>query len=125
MQTGTPGRARSRHRLLPYERWLADYGDRQGPGLLGSDRWRMQQNFGPDGMALLVAASVDVILGWLIAATGLALRWISVGGPAGGYLIGIGLFVILVGFVRCIQCARAGRIYRAGRPFLRVRGPFW
>jgi hypothetical protein len=72
MRVRTPGQAPARHRLLPHERWLADYGARKGPAPEGSDRRRPQQNYGPDGMALLVAGSVDATLGGLVVMTGLA-----------------------------------------------------
>ncbi len=117
MRAGKPGQAPARHRLLPYERWLADYGARRGAAPQGSDRWRMQQNYGPEGMALLQVGTATGVLGWLIGMTGMVLLFISAGSSViAQYVIGIGAFMILVGLVRIIQAGRAaGSIAMVGR----------
>ena len=121
MEGSTPGQAARRHRLLPHERWLADLGARKGAAPQGSDRWRLQQNYGPEGVALLIAASADGFLGGLIGFTGLALLFATGGSAIGYYLLGIGVLISLAGLARALQCARAGRLYRNGRPFVRAR----
>ncbi len=121
MRTRTPGQAAKHHRLLPHERWFADYGARRGPAPEGSDRWRMQQNYGPEGMALLGAASLDGTGGGFIGVIGIVT--LAAGAPTvAAYLIVIGVLIALFGMVRAIQCGRAGRIYRDGRPFIHATG---
>lgn len=80
----------------------------------------MQQNYGPEGMALLLAAVADGIPGGLIGFVGVAVLF-ATGSVIAGYLVGIGVLAISVGLVRSIQGARAGRFYRNGRPFIRAR----
>jgi len=122
MATSAPGQG-PRHRLLPHERWLADAGARRGPAPQGSDRWRMQQNYGPEGLALVQAGFANLGPGWLIAIAGIVLQFIGAGGSTlADILIGIGLIIMVAGLVRYIQAGRAGRIYRNGRAFIRAGG---
>lgn len=118
MSARTPRQESSHHRLLPHERWFADYGARRGPGREDSGRSRMQQNYGPEGMALLGAAIADGFPGSLMCVIGIA-TLAATGSTVGGYLILIGVLIALLGIVRTIQGARAARIYRNGRPFIR------
>jgi hypothetical protein len=120
MQTGTPEQAPTRHRLLPHERWLADYGARRGPAPHGTQRWRMQQNYGPEGMALLGAAYANFLPGSLVGMTGLtATTFFKDSLPVFGWLELIGFLPMLVALARAVQASRAGRSFRAGRPFMR------
>lgn len=118
MQTRTPQRQPKRLRLLPHERWLADLGARRGPSPPGSDRWRMHQNYGLEGSALQLAGVADMLPGALITVAGSGLQFLT-DSIASYYLMAIGAFVILVGFVRLFQASRADRHYRNGRPYLR------
>jgi hypothetical protein len=130
MGTSTLGQAPMRHRLLPHERWLADWGTRgrarRGPTPQGSDLWRSQQNYGPEGMALLLAACADGCPAGLIGMTGVVLLFVATGhgvlAVIASWMAGIGIVGCLVGLVRAVQGARAGRIYRNGRPFVRPGG---
>jgi hypothetical protein len=122
-ETPGPGQAGARRWLAPHERWLADSGARRGPAQEGTLRWRAQQNYGPDGIALLIAGSADTFCGWLIGMAGIV--WLVVdGGASSGadWLVTAGCLIALAGLVRSIQAARAGRSYRDGRPFLRAGG---
>ncbi len=95
---------------------------RRGPAREGSDRWRLQQNYGPDGLALLQAGFANLAPGWLITMTGVVWQFFAGGGSAlASYLAGIGVLIMLWGLVRYIQMGRAGRTYRNGRPFIRAR----
>jgi hypothetical protein len=66
-------------------------------------------------MALLAAASGDGVLGGLIESAGLGLLFLADGSVIGYYLIGIGIFVSLVGLVSVL--ASAGPTVMAGGSF--------
>lgn len=77
MSTGKPRPTAARHHLLPHERWVAEHGYRRGRAPQGSDGWRMQQNHGPEGMALLLAACADVFPGGLVVLAGIVLMVVA------------------------------------------------
>jgi hypothetical protein len=113
------------HGFLPYERRFAGYAVERQRTHSNAFNVRMQDNYGPEGIRLYWAAIADLVLGWGIGMTGLAtlllsievraLRPISVG------MVLLGMVVVSLGCLRLAQGARAGRIYRAGRPY--IRGP--
>jgi hypothetical protein len=65
------GRGPGGHIMVGHEIWLARRAMSRGQAAHGTKRWRMQQNYGPEGMALLAAAYANFIPGWLVGNTGL------------------------------------------------------
>jgi hypothetical protein len=83
----------------------------------------MQQNYGPEGLALLQAGFANLGPGFLITMAGVLLQFLAAGGSAvANYLAVAGVLIMLAGIMRYIQAGRAGRIYRNDRPFIRTRG---
>jgi len=126
MRTNAPKPPPPRHhRLMPYERRLADWGARsrarRGPAREGSARWSLEQNYGPEGLALIAAVYANLYPGLVIFLAGVV--WLTVGAAsaAAGCLLLVGVLILLVAMARGIQGARAGRAYRNGRPFIRAR----
>lgn len=115
----------ARHWLLPHERWLGRFlgrfaGRRADPP--SDSRWRFQENYGPEGDAFLAAATADVVAAVILLFTGVILLEISADrgtlAAAGYWLLGLGILSGLVGVLRSIQLGHAGRVFRAGRPFI-------
>jgi hypothetical protein len=80
----------------------------------------MQQNLGPEGIALYAAAMANEIPGGVTAFAGLILRIVSQGR---GSLVEVSTGVIIAGCLavaagtfRAFQAHRAGRVFRGGRP---------
>ena len=124
----TAERGATRYWLLPHERWFRRHGDRararratQPPG---PARLRFQQNYGPDGQVFLEAALADYIAGVVLGPGGIVLSILSGGhglaATTGNWLAGVGILAGVIGFVRAIQGSRAGKVFRAGRPFMRA-----
>lgn len=122
MPTAETKRA-ARHWLLPHERWLRRFAGRAGDPPPGGKRWAYQQNYGPEVDVFLAAILADVIAATIFGFTGVILLILSNSNgavAAAGYWMGsIGITVALVGIVRCLQGGHAGRVFRAGRPYIR------
>ena len=113
----------TRLHLLPQERWCAEkllerQRTRRTPGIV-----RMELNLGRDGIILMAAAYTYVFPGIAIGLIGFVLQFASndtepLYGIA-GYLIWIGVAIILPGIFRALQAIRAGRTFRGGRPYIR------
>ncbi len=128
MLTNTPGQTPVRHhRLLPHERWLADLSARsrarKGLAKEGSARWSLEQNYGPEGLALMAAVYANLYPGLLAFIAGVAWLAADSASTAAGCLFLVGILMLVAAVARAIQGAHAGRVYRNGRPFVRVR--FW
>lgn len=108
------------HHLLPHERWFASsiLERQRTPDIL-----RMEQNYGPEGIALWAAAMSTELPGALMVLSGIAFMLASGGGgilPTLGYsLNGLGGILCILGLIRAFQGVRAGRAFRDGRPFER------
>ena len=113
------------HQLLPHERWFASW-------ILGRQRThrtpdilRMEQNYGPEGIALWAAAMSTGLPGALMVLSGIAFMLASGGGGTlltlGYWLDGLGVILCILGSIRAFQGSRAGRAFRDGRPFLKRR----
>jgi hypothetical protein len=85
----------------------------------------MEQNYGPEGIALIGAAVITVLPGQLIAVSGITFMLGSGGGGTlltlGHSLEGFGVILIFLGSIRIFQGIRAGRAFRDGRPILKRR----
>jgi hypothetical protein len=106
--TGMPAgqRAASRRWLLPQERWFDRFLTHHEANPPLPQQARFQQNYGPDGIVFFAAAGVD-------------------GMPAaiGYWLAAAGILSAVLGIIRGLQGSRAGRAFRAGRPFIRPGQP--
>ena len=75
------------------------------------------------GIALWAAGMVTVLPGMLLVVLGFACLVPSGSHPwlltLVNWLYGIGVILILLGSIRYLQCNRAGRTFRGGRPFLK------
>lgn len=131
MVTSLAGEAGSRVEITDqrsagaHERWLADWGARnrarRGPAREGSARWSLEQNYGPEGLALMGAAFANLYPGMLIFIGGVAWLAADSDSTVAGCPLLIGFLLLLAGIVRSIQGGHAGRTFRNGRPFIRVR----
>jgi hypothetical protein len=126
----TAERGTARHWLLPHERWFARVGDRararRAAEPLGPQQLRFQQNYGPDGQVFFEAALADLLAGGILGLGGVALAAVTVYGipaTAGSWLAVVGILAALISGVRAIQGSRAGKAFRAGRPFTRPGKP--
>lgn len=113
----------SDHHLLPPERWFAEFilkrqRTHRTPAIL-----RLEENYGPDGIALMAAALTSGLSGALIGCTGIVLLFLSGGRGApltAGYcLLVIGILLEIPAMVRAAQGVHAGRRFRGDRPFVR------
>ncbi len=115
--------------LLPHERWLASKAFRRREAPAGSARWRLWQNYGPKGVALMMAMIADTVAAWLLGLLAFVLLGVSDGAGAlgdTGYVIGlIAIAATLLGFFRMVQATSAGRKFRNGRAFIRPSGSRW
>jgi len=103
------------HRLLPHERWLADWVVRRQERAGSSSEEAWHWSFGPEGARLLHAAVADMIVGYLLAlSTGMV--WSTVGDQlspvAGGALVMaiLGVCMAITG-TRQLQAASARKAY--------------
>jgi hypothetical protein len=128
MPTGERGT--TRRRLFPHERWFVRFGDRvrarRAAEPPNPQALRFQQNYGPDGQVLIEAALVDLLAAGILGVGGGVLAAVTEHGipaTAGYWLQGVGILAAAVPAVRAIQLSRAGRLFRAGRPFTRPGKP--
>jgi hypothetical protein len=122
----TEQRAPSRHWLLPQERWFGRFLTRHEANPPLPQQVRFQQNYGPDGNLFFAAAGVDTLAGGVMGLSGALLASITQHGlPAaiGYWLAGAGILSAVLGIVRGLQVSRAGKAFRAGRPFIRQGQP--
>lgn len=115
---GTPG-----HWLLPPERWFASavlerQRTRRTPTIL-----RLEQNYGPEGIALVAAGVLLWLLGVAIAWVGVVLLLVSGGNGLpfrlGNYLLFAAMVIAVPAIVRAVQASHAGRRFRGDRPFVK------
>jgi hypothetical protein len=110
------------HHLLPHERWAATFTLRRQSTHRTQAILRLEQNYGPGGMALFAAALITVIPAELMIVTGIVF-WFPGGGDGattlGNILVGVGLVLGLLGGIRLAQAGKAGRAFRGDRPFVR------
>jgi hypothetical protein len=114
----TPG-----HRLLPPERWFASFIlERQRTNRTPAIT-RLEENYGPEGIALGAAAILSGLAGAVIGCVGLVLLFASGGhGPTlhpGYYLLFIAIVLECPAIIRAIQGIYAGRRFRGDRPFVK------
>jgi hypothetical protein len=113
----------ARHWLLPHERWLGRFAGRAGDPQPGGQAWRFQQNYGPEGSALVLASSADLLAALVLLFAGFTALGASGDRGAlaavGYWLAGAGILAGLVAMGRGCQLIHAGRAFRAGRPFVR------
>jgi hypothetical protein len=111
------------HHLLPHERWSASFVLERQRTHRTSAILRMEQNYGPEGIALWAAGMITVLPGMLLVVLGFACLVPSGGHPwlltLVNWLYGIGVILILLGSIRYFQGTRAGRAFRGERPFLK------
>jgi hypothetical protein len=116
----TPG-----HRLLPPERWFATLTlerqrSRRTPAVV-----RLEQNYGPEGIALAAAAILWGLIGALFGCIGIVFLFVSGGRGsflhAGYYLIFAGILLEVPAVTRAIQGIYVGRRFRGTRSF--QKGP--
>ena len=109
------------HHLLPHERWSASFVLERQRTHRTSAILRIEQNYGPEGIALWAAGMITVFPGMLLGFLGFACLVASGGHPwqLVNWLYGIGVTLILLGEIRFIQGSKAGRTFRGGRPFLK------
>jgi hypothetical protein len=109
--------------LFPHERWLGRFAGRVADPPPGGKRWRFQKNYGPEGDVFLAATTADLFAAGVFLFIGVILLGASgSGGPlaaAGYWLMGIAILTALVELSGALQGSHAGRVYRAGRPFIR------
>lgn len=112
-----------RHWLLRQERWLGRLSTRIAADPPRPEQARFQRKYGPDGDVFYTTAVADTLVGFLLMVPGALLAAIALGdGPLaaiGYWMLGIGLLSCALSFTRIIQGSRAGRAFRAGRPFIR------
>jgi hypothetical protein len=113
----------ARHWLLPHERWLGQFAGRAKDAPLGGKRWAFQQNYGPQGDVFMTAFAADIIAGVTILLVGVI--FLAASGSKGAFaatgywLMGAAILSDLLAIIRIIQVAHVGRVFRAGRPFIR------
>jgi hypothetical protein len=114
--------ARARH-LLPHERRFADWMLRRQQTHRTASVAKMEANYGEDGMVLLGAALSSAFPASVVACGGIVLLFLSRDeralGPAAYTFMVLGAGAVLLSMIRTFQAARAGRLFRGDRPFLR------
>jgi hypothetical protein len=113
----------AKYLLLPHERWLGRFVGRVGEPQLGGQAWAVLQNYGRRGQLLYAAIAADIIAAFAVGFIGVILLFASGArgpvGAAGYWLLGIAILSSLIAMVRGVQGAHEGRVYRAGRPYVR------
>jgi len=122
--SGAPG-----HHLLPHERWFASLilerqrAHRNSATPRNPATLRMEQNYGPEGIALIAAGLITVLPAMLLVLLGFVCLIASGGHPwlltLLYWLYGIGFALMLWGSIRSVQASNAGRAFRGGRPFVK------
>jgi hypothetical protein len=98
---------------LPHKRLFVNWVLKpRGPKKLGAIR--MEQDYGPDGIRL-VLAMLPGFVGGVVALLGLGVMFAAY--AAGQGILWFGLAIQLIGLIRAIQASVAGRRFRGGRPF--------
>jgi hypothetical protein len=110
-------------KLLPHERWFASFilgrqRTRRTPAIL-----RMEQNYGPQGIALMSAGMVTAFPGQLIGCIGIVLLLTS-GGHGSALIVafwtmGAGVLLAALGSIRYVRGVYSGRRFRGDRPFVK------
>jgi steroid 5-alpha reductase family enzyme len=101
--------------LLPYERWIIDTTGRNRKTAEGSVRWHLLRQKGPKAVELQLAAAINIVLGFLVAAVGVIL--LTVSGNKGA-LDHIGYVMVILGIaIDLFGAARLGQSTRAARKF--------
>lgn len=114
------------HCLTPPERWFALFilERRRTHQPLKSPH--LDQNYGPEGIALMAAAILWGMIGAIVGLTGIALLLASGDhGPLlhpGYYLMFAGILLEFPSITRSIQGIYAGRRFRGDRPFVKGYG---
>ena len=70
----------------------------------------------------LTAYLADMFAAALLCIAGIVILDVAETGPlvaVGGCILGLGILTGLLGAARAVQLARAGRVFRAGRPMAR------
>jgi hypothetical protein len=120
-------RTAGKHWLLPHERWFGRFAGRATNPPVGGSRWAFQQNYGPEGDVLMAAIAADIIAAGIFLLIGVILlafsRSTGLLATAGYWLMGLGILSALLAIVRTVQCAHAGRVFRAGKPFVSATRP--
>jgi hypothetical protein len=103
------------HHLLPYERWSASFVLERQRTHRTSAILRMEQNYGPEGIALWAAGMITVLPGMLLVVLGFACLVASGGHPwlltLHYWLWGIGIILMFWGSIRSLQASNAGRAF--------------
>src|ERR1035437_5197884 len=111
------------HHLLPHETRSASLILERQRTHRTSAILRMEQNYGPEGIALWAAGMATVLPGMLLVVLGFASLVPSGSHPwlltLVNWLYGIGVILILLGSIRYFKCNRAGRTFRGGRAFVK------
>jgi hypothetical protein len=111
--------------LLPYERWYATSMLARQQGHQTRFVLRMQQNYGPEGLVLRAAATINQGLSSMFCLVAIGLMIASGGrGPldlTGYLLLALTCCLGTLCFARARQAKTAGRAFRGGRPFLTAR----
>lgn len=108
----------SRSYLTPYERWASrKYVNKIETSSLPVDQ-RLEQKYGPTGVALIGAGYGASAFGGLVVVVGIVSLIASGAYPAmetiGWIFLVVGLVMALLGFVRLGQASRAGAAFRDG-----------
>jgi hypothetical protein len=109
--------------LLPPERWFASFILERRRTRRTSSPSRLDQNYGPEGIALMAAGMVTAFPGQVIVCIGIVLLLAS--GDHGSlltiayWLMCVGVVLLLPGSIRYIQGIYAGRRFRGDRPFVK------
>jgi hypothetical protein len=113
------------HRLLPHERMFANWARARQRTHRTVAIQQLESNYGPVGLPLLGAAIASALPAAVLALAVFVLIFVS--GEKGTLweitlgIMGLVLVLVVLVWFRCWQCARAGKKFRAGRPFSRRR----
>lgn len=111
------------HYFFPHERWSIKFFRQRQKDHQTAPVIRMQQNYGPEGVALMGAAYANMIPGTIIVIgevfVSIIIRSVIFGVMPWNILLAAGFLAVAFGMTRALQSSRAGRIFRAGRPFIR------
>jgi hypothetical protein len=113
------------HRLLPHERWFVAFGVRQRRKIPGLRSSKLDQNYGPVGVALfgaglstILPAMVGNLIGWsLLLTSGERQPMVTIA----FWTMGVCVVLMIPGGFRIIQAAEAGKRFRGDRPFQKGR----
>jgi hypothetical protein len=113
----------SGHYLTPPERWFASLILESRRNHQPSKSPRLDQNYGPEGIAVRSVGILWGLIGAVVGYVGIALLLLSDGhGPLlhlGYYICVVSMVLEVVSIIRSIQANVVGRRFRGGRPFVR------